>query len=187
MNKSSVINPVHAIEMQEIIEKLRSNGYAEFVDCLLDNDNICYTKRGRLNKSALIRKLGCKSKQLEDALEGMRTLLNGEFQLFDEDEDYDEEGEFMHHCVATYSDKQESIIVSVRTADKKDRVTCEFKIQDGYRIQQRHFCNQQPPEKELGRFESELLEQEKKRKIQSFLGKIGEIEREVDELNKSPK
>ena len=44
--------------------------------------------------------------------------------------------------------------------------------------------NQQPPEKELGRFESELLEQEKKRKIQSFLGKIGEIEQEVDDLNK---
>jgi len=44
--------------------------------------------------------------------------------------------------------------------------------------------NQEPPEKELGRFESELLEQEKKRKIQSFLGKIGEIEQEVDNLNK---
>jgi len=44
--------------------------------------------------------------------------------------------------------------------------------------------NQPQPEKELGRFESELLEQEKKRKIKSFLGKIGEIEKEVDDLNK---
>lgn len=74
--------------MQEIIEKLRKNGYGELVECLLDDDNDCYTKRGRLNKSATIRKLGWKSKQLEDALEGMRVLLNGEFQFeFDEDEE----------------------------------------------------------------------------------------------------
>jgi hypothetical protein len=39
-------------------------------------------------------------------------------------------------------------------------------------------------EKELGRYESELLEQEKKRKVQSFLNKVGEIEQEVNELNK---
>ena len=91
MNKSSVLNPVHAIEMQEIIEKLRNNGYGELVECLLDNDNDCYTKRGRLNKSATIRKLGWKSKQLEDALEGMRGILNCEFQLFDDDDDYEDE------------------------------------------------------------------------------------------------
>jgi 23S rRNA maturation mini-RNase III len=66
--------------MQEIIEKLRENGYSELVECLLDNENDCYTKRGRLNKSATIRKLGWKSKQLEDALEAMRELLQKEFQ-----------------------------------------------------------------------------------------------------------
>ena len=41
-----------------------------------------------------------------------------------------------------------------------------------------------PPEKELGRYESELLEQEKQKRVRSFLGKIGEIEKEVDDLNK---
>jgi hypothetical protein len=51
----------------------------------------------------------------------------------------------MHHCVATYSDKQKSIIVSIRTKDGKDRVTCEFHCQDGKLIQARHFCNKQPP------------------------------------------
>jgi hypothetical protein len=61
------------------------------------------------------------------------------------DEDYNEEGDFMHHCVATYSDKQKSIIVSIRTKDGKDRVTCEFHCQDGKLIQARHFCNKQPP------------------------------------------
>jgi len=39
-------------------------------------------------------------------------------------------------------------------------------------------------EKELGRYETELLELEKQRKLQSFLGKIGDIEKEVDNLNK---
>ena len=42
----------------------------------------------------------------------------------------------------------------------------------------------QVKEKELGRYESELLEQEKKRKLDSFLAKAGEIEQEVDNLNK---
>lgn len=91
MNKASVTNPVYAIEMQEIIDKLRKNGHGELLECLLDDDNECYTKRGRLNKSATIRKLGWKSKQLEDALEGMREILNGEFQLFEIDDDEDEE------------------------------------------------------------------------------------------------
>ena len=40
------------------------------------------------------------------------------------------------------------------------------------------------PKKELGRYEAELLEQEKQRKLNSFLAKAGEIEQEVDNLNK---
>ena len=39
-------------------------------------------------------------------------------------------------------------------------------------------------EKVLGRFESELLEQEKKRKVQSFLDKIGTIEQDIENLQK---
>ena len=62
------------------------------------------------------------------------------------EDDYSEEGTFMHHCVATYSDKDRSIIVSVRTKDGNDRVTCEFTTQTGEMVQARHFCNKQPPE-----------------------------------------
>ncbi len=62
------------------------------------------------------------------------------------EEEYDEEGRFMHHCVATYSDKDKSIIISVRTEDGKDRVTCEFDCQTGSMIQARHFCNGNPPD-----------------------------------------
>ena len=65
------------------------------------------------------------------------------------DEQYTEEGEFMHHCVATYADKDESMIVSLRTKDNKDRVTCEYRIQDGSGIQQRSFCNAMPPDRFL--------------------------------------
>lgn len=61
------------------------------------------------------------------------------------EEEYIEEGDFMHHCVASYSDKDRSIIISVRTEDGTDRVTCEFNCQDGMLIQARHFCNKQPP------------------------------------------
>ena len=82
-------NPVKAIEMREIIEKLKQSGYSDFVECLLDNDIECYTKRGRLNKSATIRKLGCKSKQLEDALQGMRELLQVEFGMEEDESEED--------------------------------------------------------------------------------------------------
>jgi hypothetical protein len=37
------------------------------------------------------------------------------------------------------------MIVSLRTEDKSDRVTCEFNISDGRLIQAKHFSNAQPP------------------------------------------
>lgn len=69
------------------------------------------------------------------------------------EEDYIEEGAFMHHCVASYSDKDKSIIVSLRNQSGMDRVTCEFDIQSGRCIQQRSFCNATPP----SQFEDGLL------------------------------
>jgi hypothetical protein len=69
------------------------------------------------------------------------------------EEDYAEEGTFMHHCVASYSDKDKSIIVSLRTQSGMDRVTCEFDIQSGRCLQQRSFCNANPP----SHFEDGLL------------------------------
>ena len=80
MSKTSVINPVFSIEMQEIIQKLRDNGYGQLLDCLFDEGD-CWTKKGRLNKSATTRKLEWKSKQLEDALQGMKELLKNEYNF----------------------------------------------------------------------------------------------------------
>lgn len=62
------------------------------------------------------------------------------------DDDYNEEGEFMHHCVASYANSGRSIIISLRTLDNIDRVTCEFNMGTGKVIQKRHFCNKNPPE-----------------------------------------
>ena len=60
------------------------------------------------------------------------------------EEEYDEEGRFMHHCVASYSNKERSIIVSLRNEDLSDRVTCEFDCQTGELIQMKSFCNAKP-------------------------------------------
>lgn len=89
MSKNSV-NPVNAIELQEVIQKLRDNGYSEIVDCLLENEKECYTKKGRLNKSSTCRKLDWKSKKLEDALKMMKDLLKQEYG-FEEEEEQEEE------------------------------------------------------------------------------------------------
>lgn len=84
------------------------------------------------------------------------------------EEEYIEEGNFMHHCVATYADKDKSIIISLRTEDQMDRVTCEFDIQTGECIQSRHFCNGQPPLK----FEEAIFELRKKVKRNAKYGTL---------------
>jgi hypothetical protein len=61
------------------------------------------------------------------------------------EEEYIEEGKFMHHCVASYAETDTSMIVSLRTEDEQDRVTCEFQISNGNLIQARHFSNGIPP------------------------------------------
>jgi 23S rRNA maturation mini-RNase III len=86
MSQKSV-SPINAIEMQEVIEKLRAAGYSEIVDTLLDNEKDCYTKRGRLNKSSTCRKLDWKSKKLEDVLKEMRELLRPDFPDLDGEEE----------------------------------------------------------------------------------------------------
>jgi hypothetical protein len=66
-------------------------------------------------------------------------------KILKREEEYIEEGRFMHHCVASYADKETSIIISLRTLDERDRITCEFDSQRGNNIQARHFCNKEVP------------------------------------------
>lgn len=62
------------------------------------------------------------------------------------EEEYIEEGTHMHHCVATYADKNKSIIISLRNKNGTDRVTSEYDTQTGHCIQSRYYCNARPPE-----------------------------------------
>lgn len=67
---------IEDIERQELIKKLIDSGYGEIVEALLEDEKKVYTKKGRLNKSGACRKLKMKSKQLEDKLAEMRSLLS---------------------------------------------------------------------------------------------------------------
>lgn len=73
------------IEMEEIIKKLKENGFQKIVDCLIESEKECYTKKGRLNKSSACRKLNWKSKKLEDTFREMRVILQNEFDINEED------------------------------------------------------------------------------------------------------
>lgn len=69
-------NLIECLETQEQIQKLIDAGHSDLVEAFLGNEGRVYTKKGRLNKSGACRVLGCKTKQLEDALEACRELLD---------------------------------------------------------------------------------------------------------------
>jgi hypothetical protein len=69
------------IERREIIAKIIKAGYGNIVDAFLLNENECYTKKGRLNKSGACRVLGAKPKQLDDQFAELQRLLEGDLQL----------------------------------------------------------------------------------------------------------
>lgn len=66
------------LEIQEMLQKLNDNGYGELVETLLSNESKVYTKKGRLNKSGACRILGCKGKDLDDALKACSEILKNE-------------------------------------------------------------------------------------------------------------
>jgi hypothetical protein len=70
------MSAIDHIERQELINKLVAAGYGDIVEALLEDDKKVYTKKGRLNKSGACRRLNLKSKQLEDKLAEMRSLLS---------------------------------------------------------------------------------------------------------------
>jgi len=95
--------------------------------------------------------------------------------LLKQEMEYSEEGSHMHHCVASYSNKEISIIVSLR-ADSvigNERVTNEFDVRDKTCTQSRYFCNQVPPE----HFEDAL--DALKRRISKYKYSIKSIEKRV--------
>jgi hypothetical protein len=84
------------------------------------------------------------------------------------DAQYSEEGEHMHHCVASYADSENSLIVSIREDSQigSERVTCEYNTRTKELVQARYYCNAAPPE----RFENIITELTAR--IQTFKGSI---------------
>lgn len=89
------------------------------------------------------------------------------------DAEYTEEGSHMHHCVASYADRERSVIVSLREGSPQgsERITCEFDLQK-HLVQAKYFCNAQPPE----RFEKAL--DKLQHKIWFYSGSIKSISKE---------
>ena len=81
MEKTINANPVFTLELQEVINKLKVGGYGNIIECLMDNEAECFTKKGRFNKSAICRKTGLKTKELEDVLKNMKDLLKQEYSV----------------------------------------------------------------------------------------------------------
>lgn len=77
-------NAFDLLEKQELIQKLIDKGYGNLIDALLLNNQEVYTKRGRLNKSGACRVLGWKPKELEDALQACKEILQNDVN-YDED------------------------------------------------------------------------------------------------------
>lgn len=77
---------IEEIEIQESLEKLRKNGYGDFIDTFLLNENKVYTKKGRLNKSGACRAMESKPKQLDDVISSCRKLLEKDFGLNETEE-----------------------------------------------------------------------------------------------------
>ena len=72
------------IERQELIQKVCDKGYTWIIEGLLLNESKVYTKKGRLNKCGACRVLGCKPKELEDALEACREILKEDVDFVEE-------------------------------------------------------------------------------------------------------
>lgn len=111
---------------------------------------------------------------IEEPIKVLRKDLNNKTfypVLLKIDDDYTEEGNHMHHCVATYSNKKTSIIVSLREDNPKsnERVTCEFNVNNKSCLQEKYFCNASPPEK----FEEAL--HILRNKIKNYKGSIESI------------
>jgi len=73
----------------------------------------------------------------------MESPLNTYYpHILKNEEEYNEEGSFMKHCVSSYYDKERSIIISLRKGD--ERWTCEFDVADGMLIQAKGRFNVDP-------------------------------------------
>ena len=139
-------NMIRTINEYDPNVKMRAKTHRDFV-----------TEHSELSKLISIINKGWSTEYIFDnrMVRNVESVIRNEFDgteynfnpvILKRDEEYSEEGSFMHHCVASYSNKLESIIVSLRTNQGLDRVTCEFNKKTGECLQERYFCNKVPPD-----------------------------------------
>lgn len=78
---------LEGIENSELLDILENSYLKEKINLLLSNENLVYTKKGRLNKSGACRILNMKNKELETFLEECRKIL--EVDQFIDKNEYD--------------------------------------------------------------------------------------------------
>ena len=67
--------PMTLLEFEEIYDDLKQNkGLGPLLDLLLEDTDM-FTRKGRINKSKICRTLGMKAKELDKALDIMRTAF----------------------------------------------------------------------------------------------------------------
>lgn len=135
--------------------KMRSKTWSEFHNEHLELSKLDRTiKRGYIIEYVFDERM---VKMVEEPIKVYKKHPSGwdmsEFQIFypvllKQDIEYSEEGTHMHHCVASYANKEVSIIISLRLGSRtgSERVTNEFDTRDKKCLQSRYFCNAQPPE-----------------------------------------
>ena len=77
---------LEGVENTELLHILENSYLKEKINLLLSNENLVYTKKGRLNKSGACRILSMKNKELDTFLEECRKVL--EVDQFLEPEEY---------------------------------------------------------------------------------------------------
>ena len=126
--------------------KMRATNYTDF-----HTEHIEISKTCSLIKKGWSIEYQYDNRMVRLVEEQIKTQFENDNHIFSpvilkREEEYSEEGTFMHHCVASYANKESSMIISLRTNGGSDRVTCEFNKKTGDCIQERHFCNKLPPE-----------------------------------------
>jgi hypothetical protein len=125
--------------------KMRASNYPDFHTEHMELTKMCsLIKKGwSIEYQYDNRMVRLVQEQIKTSFENVEHTFNP--IILKREEEYSEEGTFMHHCVASYANKESSMIVSLRSGENTDRVTCEFNKKSGECIQERYFCNKLPP------------------------------------------
>jgi hypothetical protein len=126
--------------------RLRSTTYEEFHTEHLELTKLISTIRKGWSKEYVYDNRTVRKIETPIIYEFNNEIYEFHPTILKREEEYSEEGSFMHHCVASYANKETSMIVSIRLNNGMDRVTCEYEKKTGHVTQERHFCNRIPPE-----------------------------------------